>query len=169
MLVVPQRLSQAEHRELQLVTWVGSSGQLGVLRGPEHTRVFAGVEAHGKDNQCGLVHHKMSEWVVQVGCSGGRNTYLRIGQLEAVWTGQHLYDTAWEVLPASVERCSEEQGRENMVYSNTEEKRLLDAARETPSIGVTHLEEVCGGVRSAGVLWCWLGGDTVPGSVLRAV
>ena len=96
-------VSQAEQQRLQLVSWMDGSSQLDVLSEPEHggrPRVFAGVEAQGEGDQHGM-SNRMSEWVAQVAGSGGRSTYLRSGQLEVVRTGQHLYDTAWEAVPAA--------------------------------------------------------------------
>ena len=44
-----------------------------------------------------------------MGGSGGRSTYLRSGQSRVMRTGQHLYDTAWEAVPAVVAGRGKEQ------------------------------------------------------------
>ena len=55
------------------------------------------------------------------------------------------------------------------IGSDADGALLSEGAFGAVSIGVVQMEEVCGGLGSAGVLWCWLGDDVVLGSVLRAV
>ena len=165
------RPSQVENQQLQHVSWMDAN-QLGVLSGPEHggrPSVFAGAEAQGEEGQR-CISNKMPEWVAQVTGGGGQGTYLRGGQLEVIRTGQHLYDTAWETLPAVQVDCDEEQGGAALVVWSCNDSTLVkEAAFGAVSIGMEQLEEVCGGLSSAGVLWCWMGGAVVQGSVLRAV
>ena len=43
---------------------------------------------------------------------------------------------------------------------------LSEGAFGAVSIDVVQIEEVCGGLGSADVLWCWLGGDMVVGAAV---
>ena len=169
-------LSLVELQQLQLVMWMGgSSRQTAEMSDAEQDGrpcMFVEVKAEGEADQHDIVlSNMMLEWVAQVGGSGGRSTYLRSGQLEVLRTGQHLYDTAWEALPVVVVGSGKEQEGVTMVWSGSDADGALlsEAAFGPVDFGVVQIEEVFEGLGSGGVLWCWLGGDAVPGSVLQAL